>query len=89
MRHFFSEMDEISLTFTDIQKNRHGMEFIEIHYERPSETDGFDYLDAVIPGFEIIKSKGFTDKDISFLKQYALDNSILIWEIAREEGGNK
>lgn len=85
MRHFFSEMNETSLTFTDIEMNDHEIEYIEIHYERPSEKHCFDYLDATIPDFNIIKSKGFSEKEIEFLKQYAINNSDLIWQIARED----
>ncbi len=45
MKHFFSEIDEVTLTFSDIKTNCDGMEYIQIYFEHPNEN-GFDFLEA-------------------------------------------
>ena len=85
MRHFFSEIDEITLTFSDIQINGCGMEYIRIYFERPNET-GFDFLETTLPTLVIKKSSGFTAEENLRLLDYAKTNAFLIWEIAREDG---
>lgn len=86
MKNFFSEIDEITLTFSDININRHGMEYIRIYFERPNET-GFDFLETTLPTLRIKDSCGFTAEETARLLDYARTNAFLIWEIAREDGG--
>lgn len=52
MKYFFSEVDNITLTFGDIHVNRDGMEFIRIYFERPAEN-GFHFLEATLPSLNI------------------------------------
>ena len=85
MKYFFSEIDEVTLTFSDIKINRSGMEYIRIYFERPNEN-GFDFLEATLPSLKIKKSKGFTTEESARLLNYARTNAFLIWEIAREDG---
>lgn len=58
MKYFFSEIDEITLTFSDIQANRDGMEYIRIYFEHPN-ANGFDFLESTLPALSIKKSAGF------------------------------
>ena len=83
MKYFYSEIDEITLTFGDIHFNSYGMEYIRIYFERPNES-GFDFLESNLPALEIKKSSGFNDEEIKNLLEYARNNAFLIWEIARE-----
>ena len=85
MKHFFSEVDEITLTFSDININRYGMEYIKIYFERPNDN-GFDFLESTLPTLNVKASKGFNKEEISRLLDYARTNAFLIWEIAREDG---
>ena len=85
MKHFFSEIDAITLTFNDIQINRNGMEFIRIYFERPGEG-GFDFLESTLPMLDVKACSGFTKEEIANLLEYARTNAFLIWEIAREDG---
>ena len=85
MKHFFSEIDEMTLTFSDIHINRYGMEYIRIYFERPNEN-GFDFLESTLPMLNVKASSGFTDAELSELLNYARINAFLIWEIAREDG---
>ena len=38
MKYFYSEIDEITLTFGDIHLNRSGIEYIKIYFERPNKN---------------------------------------------------
>lgn len=85
MKHFFSEIDKVTLTFSDIHVNRYGMEYIRIYFERPNEN-GFDFLESTLPMLNVKKSFGFSNEELIELLDYAKTNAFLIWEIAREDG---
>ncbi len=85
MKYFFSEINNITLTFSDIFINRYGMEYIRIYFERPRE-DGFDFLESALPMLNIKASVGFSTREREQLLDYAKTNAFLIWEIAREDG---
>lgn len=87
MKYFFSEIDEVTLTFSDIHATRDGMEFIRIYFEAPTE-DGFNFLESSLPALNVKKSFGFSQDETTRLLNYARTNSFLIWDIARE-GGDK
>ena len=88
MKHFYSEIDEITLTFSDIHINRDGMEYIRIYFERPNEN-GFDYLESTIPSLNVKETSGFNKAEVKELLHYAQTNAFLMWDIARDntEGG--
>lgn len=83
MKNFFSEIDEITLTFGDIAVNADGMETIRIYFERPTEN-GFDFMESTLPALTVKKSAGFDEREQKELLEYARTNAFLIWEIARE-----
>ena len=85
MKHFFSEIDEVTLTFSDIKTNRDGMEYIRIYFEQPN-ADGFDFLESTLPTLHVKSTCGFTKEKTANLLEYAKTNAFLIWEIAREDG---
>ena len=85
MKHFFSEIDNVTLTFSDICINRYGMEFIKIYFERPKEG-GFDFLESTLPMLKVKDADGFTQEERTQLLDYAKTNAFLIWEVAREDG---
>lgn len=89
MKNFYSEIDEITLTFSDIHSTPDGMEYIRIYFERPTEN-GFDFLESSIPALNIKKHSGFSDAEVEKLLHYAQANAFLMWDIAREhaEGGD-
>ena len=88
MKNFYSEIDEITLTFSDIHSTPDGMEYIRIYFERPTEN-GFDFLESTIPSLKIKECSGFSDTEAKELLHYAQANAFLMWDIAREhaEGG--
>ena len=84
MKYFFSEIDDVTLTFGDIH-NHAGMDYIKIYFERPNQS-GFDFLESTLPMLSVKKFSGFTKKESARLLDYAEINAFLIWEIAREGG---
>ena len=82
MKYFFSEIDDVTLTFGDIHINGNGMEFIRIYFERPV-NGGFDFLEATLPALNVKVCKGFSEDERAELLDYARTNAFLIWEIAR------
>ena len=84
MKNFYSEIDEITLTFGDIHLNQSGMEYIKIYFERPNDN-GFDFLESSLPALEVKKFAGFSNAEIKNLLEYAKINAFLIWDIAREK----
>ena len=85
MKNFFSEIDEITLTFSNIHINHCGMEYIKIYFERPN-NNGFDFFESTLPALNVKASNGFTKEEQARLLDYARTNAFLIWEIAREDG---
>ena len=83
MKNFFSEIDGITLTFSDIRVNNSGMEYVRIYFERPNDN-GFDFLESTLPALSVKKFAGFSDIEIKNLLSYAQNNAFLIWDIARE-----
>ena len=67
MKYFFSELDEVTLTFGDIKKNSSGMEYINIYFEKPVDY-GFNFLESSLPALTVTDSKGFTDDEKKFPK---------------------
>ena len=88
MKYFFSEIDEITLTFSDIHVTGDGMEFIRIYFEHPN-ANGLDFLESTLPALNIKTSSGFSKEETARLLDYARTNAFLIWEIAREGAEQK
>ena len=88
MKNYYSEIDEVTLTFSDIHTTTDGMEYIRIYFERPTEN-GFDFLESTIPSLRVKESAGFSSTEIQEMLRYAQANAFLMWDIAREheEGG--
>ena len=85
MKNFYTEIDNIILTYSDIEKTKDGMEFIRIYFEKPVEG-GFKFLESTLPALDIVDAEGFTEKEQKELLDYAGRNAFLIWELARKGG---
>lgn len=85
MSNYYSTIDNVVLTFGNITEEN-GVEVINVRFERPNEK-GFDYAEGKIPHFMFNKICGFTEDEILGFEKYLRNNSSLIWDIAREKGG--
>ena len=85
MSYYYSTVNGITMNHSEVL-DKNGFETINVHFERPNEN-GFDFLDMELPGNTVFKSFGFSEDDIMDLKEYVRDNDSLIWEFARNGGG--
>ena len=85
MKNFYSEIDEITLTFSDIHSTPDGMEYIRIYFERPTEN-GFDDARCELPSYTWTEKRGFTDKEIDLFHQLLESNAHLLFRYAADGG---
>jgi hypothetical protein len=83
MKNFYSEVDDVTLTYSDIKTTADGMEYIRIYFEKPT-ADGFSFLESVIPGLEVKESEGFSDAEITDLIDYVNRNAFILWWLTQE-----
>lgn len=85
MKHYYSTIDGVITTFSDIYVSELKGESIVVHMEKPVDN-GFYTAEFLLPSITCTKLSGFSEDDLIRLKQFVLNNSSLIWEIAREDG---
>lgn len=85
MKNYYSTVDHIVLTFSDIEE-KNGFDEITVHFERTNNT-GFDFAEGKLPNNMFYKCFGFSEDELLQLEQYLRNNAPLIWEIAREKEG--
>ena len=86
MKNHYSTLDDVVLTFSDIEENN-GFDEISVRFERVDHAGGFDLSEGKLPNNIFYKSFGFSEDDLMELGRYLKNNEALIWEIARENGG--
>lgn len=82
MANYYSTMDGIILTFSDIEETN-GFDEITVRFERPNKT-GFDFAEGKLPNNMFYKTYGFSEDELLQLEKYLRNNSFLIWEMAKE-----
>ena len=85
LKNFFTEIDGITMTFSDIVTTEDGMEYIRIYFEKPIEG-GFQFLESTLPMLDVIETEGFNELEQNELLEYASRNAFIIWELARSGG---
>ena len=85
MNHYYSTIDGIVTTFSDIHQSAAKGESILVSMERAQES-GFDTAEFLLPSITCTKYRGFTEEERAKLAEFIRNNSALIWEIAREDG---
>ncbi len=86
MKHHYSTIDGIHTTFSDIYASEPKGESIVVHMERAT-ANGFDQAEFILPSISCTKCMGFTEDELLRLTTFVRNNSSLILEIAREDGG--
>lgn len=86
MKNYYSTVDNIVLTFSDIEE-KNGFDEITVYFERPNENGGFDFAEGKLPNNMFYKCFGFSEDELLELEKYLRNNNFLIWEIAREKEG--
>ncbi len=85
MKHYYSTIDNIVTTFSDIHQSATMGDSILVHMERAREQDT-DVAEFLLPSITCTKCTGFSEEEQQKLSTFVLNNSALIWEIAREDG---
>lgn len=85
MKYYYSTVDNIVLTFSDIEE-KNGFEEITVRFERPNDNS-FDFAEGKLPNNMFYKTYGFSEDELLELEKYLRNNNFLIWEIAREKEG--
>ncbi len=86
MKHYYSTIDEVVLTFSDISE-KNGFDSITVYFERANQN-GFDFAEGTLPEIHFNKSYGFSEDELLQFEKYLRNNSFLIWAIAMEERGS-
>ena len=84
MSNYYSTINEVVMSFSNISVNKDGFETIIARFERPNKT-GLDYSEWTLPCVCNMKAFGFSEDEIMEQERYLRNNAPLIWEIAREE----
>lgn len=85
MKHYYSTIDGVVTTFSDIHTSKTRGESILVYMERATDQ-GFDMAEFLLPSITCQKCVGFSGKELADLALFVRNNSPLIWEIAREDG---
>ena len=78
--------DETLITYSHIL-NRNNRKEIEVHFERPTDN-GFDAARCILPTYEWIKCKGFSDSEIKLFEQLLQSNAHLFYRYSEIGGMN-
>lgn len=84
MTSYYSTINEVVLTFSNISRNKDGFASIVARFERQNAT-GFDFSEWQLPCIANTKAFGFSEDDIMMQERYLRNNMPLIWEMAREK----
>ena len=84
MKNYYSTINQVVLTFSDIRTNEIGFETILARFERVNEK-GFGFAEWKLPCICNIKAFGFSEDEIMEQERYLRNHAPLMWEIAREE----
>jgi len=76
--------DETEICYSHII-DRNNRKEVEVHFERPTE-DGFDTARCVLPSYEWIIKKGYSNSEIAFFEELLQNNSHLFFRYS-EAGG--
>lgn len=88
MKNYYSTIDNVVLTFSDVEEDKNGFDSITFRFERSNDT-GFDFAEGALPENQIYKTYGFSEDELMQMQEYLKNNSFLIWEIANEKGGKQ
>lgn len=83
--YYYSTVNNIVTTHSAVE-DRDGFDYVRIHFERPN-ANGFDFLDLTLPGEIVSRSYGFSEDETLKLQRYAKNNAALIWDFAKNGGG--
>jgi hypothetical protein len=81
MKNYYSTVDGIVTTFSDIEENN-GFDEISVRFERANDKYGFDFAEGKLPENVFYKTYGFSEDEIMELQEYLRNNAFIIWQMA-------
>lgn len=82
MKHFYSEVDGVTLTFGDAVEEDYGVK-VPVYFERDDGKGDFDFAEGFMPPFYFSRSRGFSEFELEQLKRFLRNNAPLIMDVAR------
>lgn len=79
----FCKINDIEVVHTPLDERG----VTTVRYEQPDRLFGFKVLVLTVPEYVIVDRVGFTDDEVSYLIQFAVDLSPLLVKYAGIEGG--
>lgn len=83
MKHFYSEIDGITLTHGDAVWKDY-LETVPVYFERDDGHGDFDFAEGSIPLCCFTRSRGFSEFELEGLRRYLRNNMPIILDDARE-----
>lgn len=65
--------EELTMTQTGFLTSKTGKRFIRVEFLRKG-NGGFDTAEGIIPGYKIVKQKGFSEDEVACLEFYLKHN---------------
>lgn len=85
MRHFFMEIDGMTVTYGDIVEERL-CDAVPYYVERDDGEGDFDFAQGSLPTCTPVKSKGFSESELRDIESLMRDNMHNIYDQIRGEG---
>lgn len=85
MRHFFMEIDGMTVTYGDIVEERL-CDTVPYYVERDDGEGDFDFAQGSLPTCTPVKSKGFSESELWDIESLMRDNMHNIYDQIRGEG---
>ena len=86
MKHYYSTVDHIVLTHSDMLYDEQSGRRVLVRFERPA-ANGFDFAEGSLPECLFKKTCGFSEEELFLLQDYLRCNAMLIWDYAQKGGG--
>ena len=83
MKHFYSEIKGVTLTFSDIQEDG-GLGTMRFRFDRDHDDRDSDFAEGCIPQFVFDKAFGFSEAELRDMMHYVRNNVLLMWQLAQE-----
>ena len=77
--------DETAVVHSELRE-RNGNQYIEVHFERPCETGGFQSARAELPSYKWLYNEGFSEKELHFFTEFLEHNAHTLFKYAQEGG---
>ena len=79
---FITLDDEAEIVHSEMKNNGS----VEVYIEKPNETNGFDHMRVLLPGYEIKDVIGFSVEEVDKYEEIVRSTAHLIMEFSQEGG---